>query len=179
MTDINIKNPMDYVNGVDSIAKPMDTIKKEVSGADVAGAVDVGAVNTQDFNNEVNNNVITMDNIMDASFGEVSNTMTVNFKKTVLIRDYETEVIESTTTLTLDKKLTGIERMFIHALLEVQMEYTVYINLLCKGTVTQTAFNQHKSCLEMSVNVIKNKMDSLLGPERAAELIEYTKLDQK
>ena len=37
---------------------------------------------------------IPMDTILDASLGEVSNKLTVTFKKTVLIRDYETEVQE-------------------------------------------------------------------------------------
>lgn len=85
-------------------------------------------------------NAISMDNIMQASFGEISNDLTVTFKKTVLLRQYETEVIESTSTVKFDHPLIGIERMFVTAILEIQMEYTAYINLTTKGLITNTQF---------------------------------------
>lgn len=131
------------------------------------------------FDNKVEQGaLLTMDNIMDASFGEVANELTVNFKKTVLVRSYETEVIEATTTVKLDEPLKGIERMFVQALLQVQMEYTVYISLVAKGLVTVTDFNERKQCLEQEVNIIKAKADQLLGIGVIDRYIQYIKLDK-
>lgn len=110
------------------------------------------------------NKSISMDDVMNASFGEVSNKMTVTFKKTVLVRDYETEVIEATTSLDLDHTVSGIERMFITAVLEIQMEYTVFINLTTKGLVTQKQLVNRKKELEDALNAIKVKADMMLGP---------------
>lgn len=123
-------------------------------------------------------NKISMDDVMQASIGEVSNKLTVTFKKTVLIRDYETEVIEATTSVDLDKPLTGIERMFISAILQIQMEYTAYINLVSKGIVTKTQFEQRKTALEESLYSIKYKADSILGAGVIDQYIDYKNLDK-
>ena len=50
--------------------------------------------------------MINMDDIMNASLGEVSNKLSVTFKKTVLVRDYETEVMEAVTSVELDHGLS-------------------------------------------------------------------------
>ena len=117
-------------------------------------------------------NKISIDQIMQAGLGESSNELTVNFKKTVLIRDYETEVIEATSSVKFDKPLNGIERMFITAILQIQMEYTSYINLASKGLVTQTQLNERKGALEEDLFNLKYKAEALLG--RGA-LDEYLK----
>lgn len=111
-----------------------------------------------------NTNKISMDSIMEASLGEVSNKLTVTFKKTVLIRDYETEVIEATTSVDVSEKLVGIERMFISAILEIQMEYTAYCTLAAKGLITSTELINRKQSLEEGLFAIKYKADQLLGP---------------
>lgn len=125
-----------------------------------------------------NTNRVSMDKIMEASFGEVSNKLTVTFKKTVLIKSYETEVIESTTSLDLDEPLTGIERMFISAILEIQMEYTTYINLTLKGLVTESEFLQRKQVLEESLYSIKYKADLILGPGKIDKYLDFKNLDK-
>ena len=122
---------------------------------------------------------ISMDQILGASLGEVSNKITVTFKKTVLIRDYETEVIEATTSAEFDEALSGIERMFVSAVLEIQMEYMAYTNLLLKGLVTKTAFDQRKSSLEGELMSIKYKADSLLGEGIIDKYINDYKLTEK
>lgn len=121
-------------------------------------------------------NKISMDDIMQASIGEVSNKLTVTFKKTVLIRDYETEVIESTTSVELDHPVTAIERMFITALLQIQMEYTAYCNLAAKGIVTQTQLSQRKQMLEEGLYSIKFKADTILGVGVIDKYIDYNNL---
>lgn len=124
-------------------------------------------------------NRVSMEDIMQASIGEVSNKLTVNFKKTVLIRDYETEVIESTTTVDLDHELTGIERMFITALLEIQMEYTAYCNLAVKGIVTNTQLQERKRMLEEGLYAIKYKADEILGFGVIDKYIKHNNLGKK
>lgn len=121
-------------------------------------------------------NKIEMDKIMQASFGEVSNELAVTFKKTVLLRQYETEVIESTSTVKFDHPLIGIERMFVTAILEIQMEYTAYINLTTKGLITNTQFQQRKEELEQSLYNIKVKADTILGEGIIDKYLEFKNL---
>ena len=119
---------------------------------------------------------VSMENIMKASLGEVGNKLTVTFKKTILVRDYETEVVEATTSVDLDEKLTGIERMFVTILLQAQMEYTSLINLATKGIVTGTQLTDKKKSLEESVTAIKLKAEELLGVGAVDKYINFTNL---
>lgn len=123
-------------------------------------------------------NAISMDSIMEASFGEISNDLTVTFKKTVLLRQYETEVIESTSTVKFDHPLVGIERMFVTAILEIQMEYTAYINLTTKGLITNTQFQQRKEELEQNLYNIKVKADQILGAGVIDKYLEFRNLEK-
>ena len=125
-----------------------------------------------------NINKIDMDSILSASLGEVSNKLTVTFKKTVLIRDYETEVIEATNSVEFDHPLVGIERMFVAAILEIQMEYTAYINLTAKGLISNTQFKQRKEELEQGLYSIKFKADQILGEGVIDRYIEFRNLDK-
>ena len=120
---------------------------------------------------------INMDTIMNASLGEVSNKLTVTFKKTVLIRDYETEVIEATNSVEFEQPLVGIERMFVTAVMEIQMEYTAYINLLSKGLITKTDFANRKEALEEGLYSIKFKADQILGTGVIDKYINYNNLN--
>lgn len=121
---------------------------------------------------------LPMKDIMSASFGEVASDLTVNYKKTVLIRDYETEVIEASTTIKVEGKLTGVERMFITALIEAQLEFTVYSNLFFKGLVTEAALKQRKKELEQEVFFIKTQADSILGTGKVDKYINDVGLDK-
>ncbi len=121
---------------------------------------------------------LPMQKIMGASFGEVSNDLSVTFKKTVLIRDYETEVIEATTTLKLDEPLKGVERMVVAALLEIQMEFTAYSNLFFKGLITESALRQRKKELEQDAYFMKSQADSILGPGKIDRFIDDVNLDK-
>lgn len=123
-------------------------------------------------------NAISMDRIMEASLGEVSNKITVTFKKTVLIRDYETEVIEATNSVEFDHPLIGIERMFVTAILEIQMEYTAYVNLASKGIITQSQLTERKTMLEQSLYTIKVKADQILGAGVIDKYLEFKNLEK-
>lgn len=121
---------------------------------------------------------IPMDTILDASLGEVSNKLTVTFKKTVLIRDYETEVIEATNSVEFDHALIGIERMFVCAIIEIQMEYTVYVNLVSKGLITNSQLKERKKVLEQSLYSIKVKADQILGAGKIDKYLKDTNLNE-
>jgi hypothetical protein len=108
-------------------------------------------------------NVISMDNILNASFGETDNNIVVNFKKTCLVKPYETEVVEADAAVNINGTLTGTERMFLIQLLEAQVEYATYVNLLAKGLILSTEFEMKKKALEESVTLVKQKADALLG----------------
>ena len=100
---------------------------------------------------------------MQATFGEDSEEVRASFKKTVLIRQYETEVIEAESVLKFSRTLSGAERMLISAMLQVQLEYTAYCQLLFKGLITSTELRQHREGLEQGISQIKEKAEIVLG----------------
>lgn len=106
---------------------------------------------------------MTFDEIMDASFGETSNKLRVNFKKTILVQQYETEVFEAETEVELDHKITGAERVFITALLKAQMEYTVYADLYVKKQVTEVQYIERKKDILDTMTAIKAQAENILG----------------
>lgn len=106
---------------------------------------------------------ITVEDIMKSSFGEASSEIRASYKKTVLVRQYETEVVEMDTTLKLEKPVSGAERMFISAALQLQLEYTAYCQLAYKGLITNTALQERKKQLEEGLNAIKTKAETVLG----------------
>lgn len=105
---------------------------------------------------------ILVENLMQSSFGETSSEIRATYKKTVLIRQYETEVIELETTLKVEDNLSGAERMFISAALQVQLEYTAYCQLAFKGLITETELKNRKKELEEGINAIKQKAEAVL-----------------
>lgn len=104
---------------------------------------------------------INMDGIMKSNVGEVKQEIRVSFKKTVYVRQYETEVIEAESSITLDRSVSGIERMLISSIEQAQLEYEVYCNLASKGFVTQQELNERRSYIESSVAVLKNKAETI------------------
>ena len=105
---------------------------------------------------------VTLDNVLASTFGEATSDITATFKKTVLVRQYETEVVEMTSTVHFEKPLTSAERVLLSALLEIQLEYTAYVNLVGKGYITATEFNERRAMLEKEINDLKNKAESVL-----------------
>lgn len=81
-----------------------------------------------------------IDNMLTCRLGETNSDLKVTYKKTVKVREYETEVIEATNELRIDREINGMERIFISEILKSQAEYMVYIDLLERGTVTQDEY---------------------------------------
>lgn len=104
-----------------------------------------------------------MNSILKSNLAETSSIISVSFKKTVLIRSYETEVIEGSTQITLDRNISGAERALIIAIAEIQIEYEAYTNLLMKGMITQSDFFDRKAQLVNNVLALKQKAESILG----------------
>lgn len=120
---------------------------------------------------------LTIEKIMDASFGETNSEIRATYRKTVNVRQYETEVIELETTLKLDKELTGGERMLVSALLQAQLEYTAYCQLAFKGLVTPDQLTLRKNTLEEGINAIKDKVEGVLG-KSLDDLLEHKQLTE-
>lgn len=106
---------------------------------------------------------VTMDDMLSSSFGEASSEITSSFKKTVLIRQYETEVVECSATVHFEKPLSGAERLLLSTLLHIQLEYSAYCDLVHKGYVTNSEFQARKKVLEDDMNNIKEKAESVSG----------------
>lgn len=115
---------------------------------------------------------VTMDDILASTFGEATSEITSTFKKTVFVRQYETEVVEYSSTVRFEKPMSGAERVLLSALLHVQLEYSAYCDLVHKGFVTESEFNSRKRTLEEDMNRLKEKAESVLG----RSMDEYFKL---
>ena len=106
---------------------------------------------------------ITMDDVLNSSFGEASSEITSSFKKTVFIRQYETEAVEYSSTIKLEKPVSGAERVLLSAILQAQLEYSAYCDLAYKGLVTSTEFNTRRDSIVEDLNKLKEKAESVLG----------------
>lgn len=106
---------------------------------------------------------VTMENILSANLGEERGTIRASFEKKVLIKQYETEVALYESSLDINKPLTGAERLLISSILQIQLEYSAYSDLLHKGLVTNQEFVARKSQLEQELNTMKKKAEDVLG----------------
>lgn len=109
--------------------------------------------------------MLTMEDIMRAKMGDIPDTgeLTVRFKKTINVKQYESEVVEASMSLKSDNNWTGAERMLALALMQAQLEYEVFCSLAFKGVINQTELSQRKVELEQAVNSIKLKAEAVLG----------------
>jgi hypothetical protein len=128
--------------------------------------------------NSTATNRVSMDRIMNASFNEVTNNLTVSFRKTVLTKQYESEVIETTNSVQLDRTLTGIERMFIAGTMQAQLQYQTYVMLVDKGLLTKTDLNNSKLALEEDIYNLKYKADQMLGSDFTNNCLGNINLDK-
>lgn len=117
-------------------------------------------------------NRVSLDELMNSQLGEKANKIVASFKKTILIKDYETEVVEITNEIELEEELTGIERMLLCSMLEAKMEYTVYINLLQKGMISQQTYNNRKYGLEEELGTLKKKAEEMVGSDRISKYFQ-------
>lgn len=113
---------------------------------------------------------VSMEDIMRARFNESTNTVQINFKKTCLIKAYETEVVEGSATITLNEPMSGIERALAINIIEAQVEQAVNENVLSKGLVTHYEYEQKKKALVETVNELRTQAIKLVGEEQVNKI---------
>lgn len=113
---------------------------------------------------------VSMEDIMRARFNESSNTIQINFKKTCLIKAYETEVVEGSAVVSLNESMSGIERALAINVIEAQVEQAVNENVLAKGLVTHYEYEQKKKALVETVNELRTQAIKLVGEEQVNKI---------
>lgn len=128
---------------------------------------------------------INMNDILSANIAECHGTLNAKFKKTVNIRQYESETYELSATVELDYPLSSPERALVTAILQAQVEYTVLCQLFYKHLITPEEFVTRRGELETDVQGMKEKAEELTGtsmdsiiasgikPSKRAENIEH------
>lgn len=96
--------------------------------------------------------------IVEANIGTSAKNgeLRVNFKKTVNIRQYETEVVEASLTVPLAPEDVGPRYELIEAIAFAKVEYGVLFSLLAAGRITQAEFDQRKSEMVLGVETLSN-----------------------
>lgn len=89
-------------------------------------------------------------------------TIRVVFKKTILLRQYETEVFELESTVEVDHPLTGAERAVIQTIVMCNLEMAAFANLMCKGTISKEEYETRITMLEYNLRSIAQKAASLV-----------------
>ncbi len=106
---------------------------------------------------------VTMEDVLKARFGENANKIKAKFRKTINIKQFESEVIEMEAELEVARETSGAERLGIEAMLRCQMEFETYTSLLAKGYVSMIEFETRKRELELELNSINKKMITTTG----------------
>lgn len=114
-------------------------------------------------NSAVSGNRYNTDNILNASFGEIENGIRVSFKKTVLIRQYETETVEYETELKLDHEVDGMDRAFINILLQSQLEIQCMQHLYLQGRIPEDEYRRRIANIEYCTNTLASKYEQVTG----------------
>lgn len=114
---------------------------------------------------------IDMNDVVSAKFMENESDITVKFKKTIQIRQYESEVIEREATIKITEAISGIERMLISEFLSLQLEYMAYTELYGKQLVSATEFETRRNELTTIANTIYTKASNIVGEDRVSKLL--------
>ena len=113
-----------------------------------------------------NKDKLNMDDILDCSLGDNEDncdSLRISFKKTINIRQYESEVSEVEVTLRVPNNISGAERMLMLAIMQAQAEYEVYCALAFKNQITPQEFDRRKQELIEGVNKMYIKAKELTG----------------
>lgn len=94
-----------------------------------------------------------------------SSKIRVSFKKTVQVRDYESEVIEMSAELDTPDGTTSAQRAAYEALMYSQLRYIGYLQLLFRSRVTQGEFDAEITAITNSCAAMLNKLESVSGED--------------
>ena len=86
---------------------------------------------------------LTLEDVLGADLGDFTNGK-VLFRKTVQVKDYESETVEVSVDLGSLKEKPAEIRELILAMAEVQLEYTVYSGLVLKQLITEGEYRERK-----------------------------------
>lgn len=114
--------------------------------------------------------VINMNDILSANLVNVSGNLRAEFKKTVNVRQYESETVTLSVLAQVDESMTGPERLLTSAVLSAQVEYAVLVQLYFKKQISETEFVERRAELENEVQSVLNKAEELEGRSLAGIL---------
>ena len=102
-----------------------------------------------------------MNSILKNKINNKGETITVSYEKKINVKQYETETLSATTSVVLDRDISGMERVYAETLLAAQLEYSIYVQAGYKGYVTQAELTQRIKELETTMTAIVAKAQSV------------------
>lgn len=120
---------------------------------------------------------ITMEDILNLSFrwggDEPKTTIDAKAKKVVLVRQYESETLECSSSMEVAGNLTGLERACLAEILHCSLEFSIYTQCLTRGLIQKAEFDNRKMQMKNSVLTLINKLNTI-NPESdiLAQIIE-------
>ena len=122
---------------------------------------------------------MSMDELLKANFGELDETLTVSFKKTMMTAPYEPEAVQADAQVEFKGSMSAIERETITNILMNTTEYTVICHLFKKNMITSNDFKYKKDLLEASSEAMLKKYEKLTGNDRSVILNRVGEADKE
>lgn len=90
-----------------------------------------------------------------------TDSIEVVFKKKVQTANYENEDIELKEVINLEDTASEIDKLVITEITLSRLEYSAYVDLLCRGRISQEEFVTCKNKLDGKLATVKDKYESL------------------
>lgn len=107
-----------------------------------------------------------MDKLLSSKLGEKSNKLSVTFRKTIQLKQYEPETFEVSSELEYDRELSSMERDTLSNILQSTLEYGVLCHLYKRQLISKDEFAYNKSSLELSSEAMLKKFETITGKSR-------------
>jgi hypothetical protein len=104
---------------------------------------------------------MNMQDILKNKVDNEGEEITVSYEKKINVKQYETETLSASTSLKLNRKVSGMERVYIETLLSAQLEYSIFVQAGYRGYVTQTELSNRIKEIETSMTAIVAKAESV------------------
>lgn len=86
----------------------------------------------------------------------------VSYDKTIKTADFETEKVHNESTVVVNWRISGIERMIISQILSNQLQFSTLMQLVYQGKVTKTYFDSTNKANEMALSMLIDKAKSVI-----------------
>jgi len=101
----------------------------------------------------MDNNVYSINpQLYGGAFGENRSKIKAVFRKTVYVKQYETETMEFEVELEFDKPVSEAERNYAVHRLEAQLEAAAFRNAMSKGFVSTHEYNERMMAIDKHLN---------------------------